>query len=384
MLVFSAWATKRSTPSTGPAPTTATPSRRNAAPLRPRRTRLLRTTVLLDDTGRRIVFGWLQEERPTSESVAAGWSGAMSLPRIATWHAGAVHFAPASEVAALRTDHYAVVDENSPVVLSPGDHLDGPSGLQLDLDLQLRVPPGAEANLTVLDGHAERTVIKIRRTALDSLGQLTLDRSTASLNPQIRSTGRDGTFPIGTDDRIHLRVLIDHSVLEIFANGQPLTARVYPTRPRRRPHEHFCTQHPNGSDRASRDRALRCLGDAVYLVGVPRHVALALVPACAQQSDGDASRRVTRMTVLFAFCRTADITVQAGGRGEGIPAGPGYGVNSDNRRRLPRARRAGRSTTRSATRVGEVTSSRHRCSQLDSAEWVSVGPAGATWASGPG
>ena len=185
----------------------------------------------LDDTGRRIVFGWVQEERPTSESVAAGWSGAMSLPRIATWHAGAVHFAPTSEVAALRTDHYAVVDENSPVVLSPGDHLDGPSGLQLDLDLQLRVPPGAEANLTVLDGHAERTVIKIRRTTLDSLGQLTLDRSTASLNPQIRSTGRDGTFPIGTDDRIHLRVLIDHSVLEIFANGQPLTARVYPTRP---------------------------------------------------------------------------------------------------------------------------------------------------------
>jgi beta-fructofuranosidase len=184
-----------------------------------------------DDTGRRIVFGWIQEERPESECIAVGWSGAMSLPRIATWRAGAVHFEPAPEVAALRTEHCGIVDEHSPMVLSPGDYLDGPSGPQLDLDFRLRVPPGAQVHVTVLASQAERTVIKIRRTATDSLGQLSLDRSVASSNPQIRSAGREGSFPIGTDDRVHLRILIDRSVLEIFANGQPLTARVYPTRP---------------------------------------------------------------------------------------------------------------------------------------------------------
>ena len=31
---------------------------------------------------------------------------------------------------------------------------------------------------------------------------------------------------------MRLRVLIDHSVLEVFANGQPLTARIYPNRPK--------------------------------------------------------------------------------------------------------------------------------------------------------
>ena len=31
------------------------------------------------------------------------------------------------------------------------------------------------------------------------------------------------------DGRVHLRVLVDRSAVEIFANGKPLTARVYPT-----------------------------------------------------------------------------------------------------------------------------------------------------------
>ena len=32
-----------------------------------------------------------------------------------------------------------------------------------------------------------------------------------------------------SDGRVHLRVLVDRSAVEIFANGKPLTARVYPT-----------------------------------------------------------------------------------------------------------------------------------------------------------
>ena len=31
------------------------------------------------------------------------------------------------------------------------------------------------------------------------------------------------------EGRVHLRVLLDRSAVEIFANGMPLTARVYPT-----------------------------------------------------------------------------------------------------------------------------------------------------------
>jgi beta-fructofuranosidase len=36
---------------------------------------------------------------------------------------------------------------------------------------------------------------------------------------------------VGDDGRVDVRVLIDHSALEVFVNGRALTARVYPTRP---------------------------------------------------------------------------------------------------------------------------------------------------------
>ncbi len=183
-----------------------------------------------DEAGRRLVFGWIQEERPESESIAAGWSGVMSLPRVATWHGGALDFAPAPEVAALRTEHIAIINGKAPVALTPHDRIDGPNGQQLDLELDLRLPAWAEADLTVLSNETERTVIRVGRAGFD-VGHLTLDRSAGSLNSAVRSTGRAGSFPIGDDGRVRLRVLIDHSVLEVFANGQPLTARIYPTRP---------------------------------------------------------------------------------------------------------------------------------------------------------
>ena len=48
-----------------------------------------------DESGRRIVFGWLQEERAPSASIAAGWSGAISLPRMMHLEGGIPSFSPA-------------------------------------------------------------------------------------------------------------------------------------------------------------------------------------------------------------------------------------------------------------------------------------------------
>lgn len=38
----------------------------------------------LDKNGRRILWGWIQEERSQAELIAAGWAGMMSLPRVLT------------------------------------------------------------------------------------------------------------------------------------------------------------------------------------------------------------------------------------------------------------------------------------------------------------
>jgi beta-fructofuranosidase len=185
-----------------------------------------------DESGRRMVFGWLQEERESSASIAAGWSGVMSLPRVMTLSDGAPAFAPAPEVAALRRDPVVVVPQGSPVALRPGDEVAGPEGDQVDLELDVVLPLDGIAQLVLLatpDG-AERTVLEIRRDQ-DEVATVRLDRSGSSLDPDTWATERGGQIPIGADGRVCVRALLDHSVLELFLNGQPLSARVYPTRP---------------------------------------------------------------------------------------------------------------------------------------------------------
>lgn len=184
-----------------------------------------------DESGRRIVFGWLQEERAPSASIAAGWSGAMSLPRVMSLNGGIPSFAPAPEVAALRYTPAEIVPHGSPMTLRPGAEVAGPTGDQLDLEIDLAIPTGGVAHLVLLatpDG-AEQTILEIRRDH-DEIATVRLDRSRSSLDPDAWATDRSGQIPIGADGTITLRALLDHSALEVFLNGQPLTARAYPTR----------------------------------------------------------------------------------------------------------------------------------------------------------
>ena len=61
--------------------------------------------------GRRILWGWIRETRPEAEFAAAGWSGAMSLPRELRIDAqGQLEMHPAAEVERLRgpAEHVAV------------------------------------------------------------------------------------------------------------------------------------------------------------------------------------------------------------------------------------------------------------------------------------
>jgi beta-fructofuranosidase len=98
------------------------------------------------------------------------------------------------------------------------------------------VEPGSVFRLGILGSGAcssgagtEETVIEIRRNAgISGDSFVALDRSRSSLDLSVDSEERSGpvTLPGG---RLRLRVLVDRSAVEIFANGKPLTARVYPT-----------------------------------------------------------------------------------------------------------------------------------------------------------
>jgi beta-fructofuranosidase len=185
----------------------------------------------LDERGRRILFGWAQEGRPIAAQVEAGWSGVMSLPRQATMTPdGQLLQQPVDEVTQLRGAHHQL----PPTTLQPGQTrwLPGIASDQLDLELTVDLPPGAGLDLAVFatPDRAEQTVIRVHADAAGST-TLTLDRSASSLDDTVDVRPLSGAVPLGPGRELTLRVLLDHSIVEIFANGRPLTARVYPTRP---------------------------------------------------------------------------------------------------------------------------------------------------------
>jgi beta-fructofuranosidase len=192
----------------------------------------------LDESGRRIMFGWLQEGRPDEAAVEAGWSGVMSLPRVATQATdGTLSFAPVPELEQLRSGHVqlpgcVLTGGGAPVV-------PGIAGKQLDLELELQLSPGSVVRLGLLgsadaDGTGtprEETVVELALAGDGSSGTLRLDRSRSSLAAEeegLDTESREGPVPM-PGGRVSLRVLVDRSAVEIFANGKPLTARVYPT-----------------------------------------------------------------------------------------------------------------------------------------------------------
>jgi len=176
-----------------------------------------------DDAGRRIMFGWMQEGRSDAATVAAGWSGVMSLPRVVTARAdGSLHQAPAPEIDRLRLEPQfdgdaAAVDDRV-------------SGDQFDLEMDVRLEDGGSVEVAVLAtaDAAERTVYRLRRRG--DYAEFSLDRAASSLDETTDAVPLAGIVPLEVGDSVRLRILVDHSALEAFANGVPLAARVYPTR----------------------------------------------------------------------------------------------------------------------------------------------------------
>lgn len=185
-----------------------------------------------DDAGRRIMFGWLQEARGVTANLAAGWAGVMSMPRLVAERGdGTLHLSPAPEVDLL---HGALLANLSTVVV-PGTAQRFPevAGDQLDLELCATLCPGAGIEIhlpgeEVDDGYLAGAILRIFRIRQNKL-EVQLDRSATTWEPGVDTGPRGGAAPVSDEGITEVRVLIDHSVLEVFVNGVPLSARVHST-----------------------------------------------------------------------------------------------------------------------------------------------------------
>jgi beta-fructofuranosidase len=182
-----------------------------------------------DDQGRRVLFGWLRENRPVAAQVAAGWSGVMSLPRVLTLLPdGTLGQEPAAELKALRGRNTHV---QGPVLIGVASGMPAEvRGDQLELLLELDIGEANEAGLVLRatpDG-AEQTVIFYDRPG----ARLVVDRTGASLDADTERDVRHVALALAEGEPLRLRVFVDRSVIEVFANERAcMASRVYPTRP---------------------------------------------------------------------------------------------------------------------------------------------------------
>jgi beta-fructofuranosidase len=158
----------------------------------------------LDGKGRRILFGWVREDRPREAYTAAGWSGTFALPRVLSiLPDGTLGQEPASELEGLRGAH--LVGGARFTLGGPDDEitLEVPGGDCIEVIARF-APEGAQAFGLAVQGADE----------------ILYDRSTQTL------AGRP--LALAPDEPLTVRVFVDRSVIEVFAHGRVAkTIRTY-------------------------------------------------------------------------------------------------------------------------------------------------------------
>lgn len=183
---------------------------------------------LLDERGRRIMWAWLLDEPGFGARTGAGWSGVLSLPRVLTLGGdGLLRMDVPEEIELLRY----LPEHAADLALRAGDRtvLDGIRGDSLELALTVDVSRTAEFGVEVLaaPGGAERT-----RVIYDARERrLKIDATRSSLAGQGPRNVESAPFELAFGELLELRIFVDKSVVEAFANGrQAVMRRVYPAR----------------------------------------------------------------------------------------------------------------------------------------------------------
>ena len=179
--------------------------------------------------GRRIMIVWVTEGRSREIQSTSGWSGTMSLPReISLLDDTTLEIKPLSELKSLRTDPVYLTD----IYLKAGNgiSIDVVGGNCIEIEAEFRSVDSGEMGLKVCcspDG-VEETVI----TYSYEKQTLKLDVSKSTLSSDFVGTAfQEGPLKLGVGESLQLRIFIDRSVVEVFANNrQCLTKRIYPSR----------------------------------------------------------------------------------------------------------------------------------------------------------
>jgi beta-fructofuranosidase len=182
--------------------------------------------ALIDDKGRQIMWSWIFDDRPDSVINYRGWTGMYGLPR-SLWLGsdGTLRMRPVSELETLRMKETMVSDIK---VSSGTDKKLNELGKEL-----------LEMEITIHPGRAVRYGIKVCVSA-DGREETLIyyDRSERKLKFDTRKSGlsfgrkiiEEAPLELKSGESLVLRIYIDRSVVEVFANDRQAIARmIYPT-----------------------------------------------------------------------------------------------------------------------------------------------------------
>ena len=182
---------------------------------------------LLDNRGRRIMWAWIFDSAGFKMRTDYGWSGTMSLPRVLSLGAdGRLRMEPPEEIERLR---FGGKRKNNLTLKADTElTLDGVLGNSLELDLDIDAPNAQQCGVKVCcsPGGEEETLI------FYDAAEKKLKVDTTRSSPHGPKTIEAGPFELAAGERLRLRLFVDRSVVEVFANGrQAVMRRIYPSRP---------------------------------------------------------------------------------------------------------------------------------------------------------
>ncbi len=169
---------------------------------------------MLDANGNRILWGWITETRTDAELIAAGWAGAMSLPRILSLNSkNELQMEVAPAVQQLRAAHTNITYDASPTARQK--LLETLRLHDLAGELKLEFRPKTDEFEIRLQSESGETFVTISCETKSGGQELRVDNVSAPLSG-----------PSGSPVQLH--IFLDGSVLEVFANGTTsLTKRIY-------------------------------------------------------------------------------------------------------------------------------------------------------------
>lgn len=185
----------------------------------------------LDEKGRRVMFGWLVEERDEAANRKAGWAGVMSLPRLLTLSPQKeLQVDPLPEIETLRqklVNSYEGKITSIPLEIGAGKQI-----LNAEIISEMISTAGGKAIFLLAETFdaGEKTII-----AYDfNRSLLSVDTRDTNCDSSYHGELKEAPLILRAGEMLELRIFVDGSVLEVYANHRMvISSRFYPERANR-------------------------------------------------------------------------------------------------------------------------------------------------------